>query len=281
MNLDHHQKEFVKLLQRNAGRFRAREVFRDFCELSALAISNRHDRLHYEAREARYLDLISKYTKEEIARFPEMLNCVVASLARDHHDCLGELFMSLEMGDAGKGQFFTPYSVSQLMARMTIKDVDSTLETQRYLTVHEPACGSGGMVLAVAQILMEKCYMPMNRMHAVCVDVDATAVHMTYVQLSLMGVPAIVVHGNTLTLKEWDHWATTAHMVFGWDQRLAADAAARAVAKAADTKCEANPTKQDEADTVEPDQTSQAPSTDVGDEVVAQRMAKAEQLGLF
>lgn len=43
---------------------------------------------------------------------------------------------------------------------------------------------------------------------------------MTYLQLALLHVPAIVVHGNALSLEEWEHWYTPAHVLGGWNARL-------------------------------------------------------------
>ena len=31
---------------------------------------------------------------------------------------------------------------------------------------------------------------------------------MCYIQLSLLGIPAVVIHGNPLTMQEWAHWYT-------------------------------------------------------------------------
>ncbi len=31
---------------------------------------------------------------------------------------------------------------------------------------------------------------------------------MTYIQLSLYGIPAVVIHGNTLTQEAWSEWFT-------------------------------------------------------------------------
>lgn len=56
--------------------------------------------------------------------------------------------------------------------------------------------------------------------HVTGVDIDAHVLRIAYVQLCLLGVPAVLVHGNTLTLQEWDHYFAFAHVVHGWDQRL-------------------------------------------------------------
>lgn len=39
-------------------------------------------------------------------------------------------------------------------------------------------------------------------------DIDIRCVWMAYIQLSLYGIPAMVIHGNTLTMEEWDRWYT-------------------------------------------------------------------------
>jgi signal transduction histidine kinase len=50
---------------------------------------------------------------------------------------------------------------------------------------------------------------------------DVPCVHMSYLQLALLHIPAIVVHGNTLSVQEWSHWYTPAHVLGGWRGRLA------------------------------------------------------------
>ena len=234
--LDPFQKEFVKLLQANAYRHRPHEVFRDFCELAALSLSNAVDRIHYAKREARYLELIKGYNREEVNRFPAMLAALVNSLECGFSDVLGQLFMSLELGNHWKGQFFTPYDICYLMAKMTLGDVQSTIARNGFFTLNEPAAGAGAMVIASAQVLQDQSINYQQTMHVIAQDIDLTAVHMTYLQLTLLHIPAIVVHGNSLTVEEWDHWATPAHVLGFWDHRLkkanAATAAAAAVVPA-------------------------------------------------
>lgn len=60
-----------------------------------------------------------------------------------------------------------------------------------------------------------------QHMHVVAQDLDEKAVHMAYVQLSLMHIPAVVIHGNTLSLEERARWYTPAHILGGWGWRLA------------------------------------------------------------
>lgn len=45
---------------------------------------------------------------------------------------------------------------------------------------------------------------------------DITCVQMTYIQLSLYGIPAVVIRGDVLTLKEYDRWYTPAYLLGKW-----------------------------------------------------------------
>lgn len=217
-----HADTMAKMLRENARRHRLHKVFSDFCELAALAVSNSVDLIHREVREARYMHIVGEYERDEVYRFAHLLGVLVDWLECGLDDCLGKLFMSLELGDSFKGQFFTPFELSRLMAGLTFGDAREVIERRGFVTVSEPACGAGGMLLAAADVLQAQGINYQQAMHATAVDVDATAVHMAYVQLSLAHVPAVVVHGNSLSLAEWGHWFTPAHIVGGWDFRLRA-----------------------------------------------------------
>ena len=217
--LDDPGKELAKMLQANSHRHRLHTVFSDFCELCALTISNSVDLRQYATREARYLQIVGTYEREEVERFGKMFACLVEWLERGFGDRLGQLFMSLDLGNAFKGQFFTPYEISSLMAELTLGNVEECVERNGFIDMSEPACGSGGMVIACAQAMQHKGFNYQKTMHATLVDVDPTAVHMAYVQCSLYGIPAIVVHGNTLAMQEFGHWYTPMHILGGWARK--------------------------------------------------------------
>lgn len=222
--MDQHQKAIAKLMHENSGRYRTHEVFRDFCEMTALSLSNAVDRVRFDQREKRYLEIIKRYEKKEVDRFPLMFAELVESLGGsqiEFKDSLGQLFMDMEMGCHLKGQFFTPYPISSMMARMVAGDVNEKLKDQEFVTVNEPACGSGGMIVALAEALKDSGVNYQQKMHAVLQDVDPTSVHMAYIQMTLYHVPAVVIHGNTLSMEQWNHWYTPAHILDLWDIKLA------------------------------------------------------------
>jgi len=85
----------------------------------------------------------------------------------------------------------------------------------------EPAASVVGMVIAAASALLDEGITYQHAMHATLIDIDATACHMAYVRLSLLHVPAIVIHGNALVSDTvWGQWVTPTHVLGLWDMRL-------------------------------------------------------------
>jgi len=216
-------KACADLLRKAAYRHPLHQVFADFVEMSALSLSNAVDLRQREKREARYMEIVRRYEKHEAALFPQMLACVVDALDEEPHDFLGQLFMSLELGNHWKGQFFTPGAVAELMARINLAGLTAEDIAQRggFITVSEPACGAGAMVIAMSKAMTDLRLNYQQLMHVTAQDLDSTAVHMSFVQASLLHIPAIVIQGNTLTLEEREHWFTPAHILGGWDFKLA------------------------------------------------------------
>lgn len=74
----------------------------------------------WQQREELYKATISKYDKEERLKLAEMYGMLVMALEEGLGDTLGEIYMGSIGGDAGKGQFFTPYSLSLACASLTL-----------------------------------------------------------------------------------------------------------------------------------------------------------------
>lgn len=234
---DDYQRELVKLIRSFSHGHHLYTVFSDFVELSAIAISNSVDRAQFDAREKRYMDIVGKYTREEIERFPQMLGLLTMSFelrvqsmrktgdgmalaSGGLTDVLGQLYMMLELGNDRAGQFFTPYPISRLMASLSMADGGPALKEYGFVRLQEPACGAGGMVIAAAEALNDAGHNYQQVLHATCIDIDPCCVHMAYLQLSLLHIPATVVHGNALSLEVWGVWSTPAHVLGGWRWKL-------------------------------------------------------------
>lgn len=216
-------KAMKTLLEANTagGHRRVADVFRDFCELAAISLRNRVDPCEHDTREQRYLKIASGYSDAELDRFSETLALLTLELGKNPSDVLGHLYMTLDLGNDRTGQFFTPYHISVTIAQMSLNDASAQLATKPFITLNEPACGSGGMVIAAAQVLRQQGINYQQKLHVTAQDIDITAVHMSYIQLSLLGVPAVVIHGSTLATTAFDRWPTPAHVLDTWSLRLA------------------------------------------------------------
>ncbi|TFD47591.1 SAM-dependent DNA methyltransferase [Cryobacterium sp. Hh11] len=229
-----------KLLEANVtyGRRRIAQVFGDFCELAALAIRNTVDPNGHAEREERYMRIIGEYSPEEAARFGEILAKLTEQLGGDLSDVLGQLYMSLELGSDDMGQYFTPFDISRMIAQMTCTGFEEVLTEQAFITVSEPTCGSGGMIVALADAMRAAGFNYQTQLHVTAQDLERTSVHMTYIALSLLHIPAVVIHGNTLTVEVLDSWYTPAHILGGWSRRLRNREALRDVAALTVTRVE-------------------------------------------
>ena len=218
-----HRKALIKLIEANGRTHGHWQVFSDFVELAALSISNAVDLARHEAREARYLEIVGRYEREEVERFPHMLGELVAELECGPADVLGQVFMEMDLGSKWHGQFFTPYDLCRMMAGMMVDDhMRGLIEARGFIRANEPACGGGAMVIALAEEMRAAGINYQQHLHVVAQDLDLKAVHMAYVQFSLLHIPAVVIHGNTLALEERSHWLTPAHIMGGWEWKLAA-----------------------------------------------------------
>lgn len=221
----------IKGLKTLGSRHSLWSVFEDWLKVCAISISNSVDWNHREEREQQYLETINKYTPDEQKILVETFSELVVALEREHTksgptDLLGKVFHSLELHNKYHGQFFTPFHICEFMGHVALGDggeagnaVSGALSQKGYVSVCEPCVGSGGMVLGFASAMHREKLNYCEQMVAYCCDIDIKCVYMAYLQLSLYGIPAIIIHGNSLTLEEWSQWYTPVYMLRGWPLR--------------------------------------------------------------
>jgi hypothetical protein len=112
----------------------------------------------------------------------------------------------LEIHNEQSGQFFTPYPVCLAMAKMLVHDAKHLVEEREFIRAQEPCVGSGAMVIALAQALREEGMNYQQCLHVTAIDLDIVAVHMSYVQCTLLHIPAIILHGDTLRGEVYSQW---------------------------------------------------------------------------
>ena len=214
--------EILKMLNKGLYKVNTHEFLSDIFECGAIAISNRFDKSQAPQREERYLRIMKKYDSDVQKLICDIFVEIYALLIQQinpsvgFNDYLGQLYMLSETSNKHTGQFFTPYCVSKMCAECTINEsmVKEYMQQDKILTLNEPTCGAGGMIIAAVDVLYNKYHFNYSRNLLVeCSDIDSRCVHMTYLQLALAGIPAIIYHRDTLLMKTWERWETPAYIM--------------------------------------------------------------------
>ena len=88
----------------------------------------------------------------------ELFNYVVQALDNNQEqDFLGGLYMNLDLGSHWHGQFFTPYDICRMMAKISLnggeRDAKTEILDHGYISINDPACGAGATLIAAANQL--------------------------------------------------------------------------------------------------------------------------------
>lgn len=116
---------------------------------------------------------------------------VVAVEELPFRDILGTLFMRLDIKSVQAGQFFSPYPIAEMMARMQFdRDSFQALVSERgTVSVCDPAVGSGVMLLAFAKVVHDSLGREgTDRLRLYGNDIDIRCVNMCRIQLRLNGL---------------------------------------------------------------------------------------------
>jgi len=221
-------KKILKTITKLGHTYDVWRVFNDFLELSALSVVNSlslNDDLG-KRHEQQYSDIMTRYSPEEQKLFPELFSKLVEALEQEvtssgPSDVLGTLFHELKLHNKYKGQFFTPQSLGNGIGLSAFgSEQETCIKQQGYISLLEPCCGSGVLALGFAKAMANRGFNYCTQLVVTAVDVDIKCVYMCYLQLSLYGIPGIVIHGNTLALEEWFRWYTPAYVFGGWRRKV-------------------------------------------------------------
>lgn len=229
MTPNNHRANFTKLIRQAAYAHSTYKVFYDFITLLSCSISNTVDRAQAESREELYCKTIKKYEKKVQELFPQMAVELVEEMeehakAGRFTDVLGEVFHELELHSKWHGQFFTPQHLADMMGMMVCDwgSIEKAVRVYGYASVCEPAAGSGAMLYGFLNgfyYMGKHAQLKLNHSEQVLMvaqDIDERCVMMSYIQLSLYGVPAIVERRNSLTMELFDTWYTPLYILGGW-----------------------------------------------------------------
>lgn len=198
---DRYEKEILDLIESLSRTRQTWQVWSDLISAMACALSNACDLdpERWEEREKEYKACISRLGEPEL---PAKIFALVTEAleANPWQDLLGDLYMRLNLGSRWHGQFFTPYSICQTMARMTMgSGCADGIREQGWVSGSDPSVGGGATLIAAAEEIKRQGFNYQTQVLFVGQDVDRVAGQMAYIQLSLLGCPGYIVIGNTLT----------------------------------------------------------------------------------
>ncbi|MDF7675983.1 N-6 DNA methylase [Neisseriaceae bacterium ESL0693] len=222
--VDEYKKQMVKLLNGFSRKYFVREVFRDFIQMSGIALYNRYG--CDSDLEELFNQIKRKYTQDEFKDFSSLLGLVIlaiqAAKESEYIDLLGDVFMQLNLGDESKDQYFTPLSIAKILAELTAtgEAIKAKIAEQSFVSVLEPTCGSGVNIITFAQKVADLGYDIERNMCVMGADIDLTCVLMCYIQCELYGIPAKILHGNSATNKYHTVWRTSAWVAYNFENKI-------------------------------------------------------------
>ena len=229
-----HRKQFIKAFESLAHHRERHDVLADFLTMAVCAIrkTTLPPGQAADAVEAEYMAVVKRNAPDDVRKMPQLLGITALAIQDGGCDFLGQVVGDLELLNEHMGQFFTPYDVSRMIAEITLADAGELIREKGFITVAEPACGAGGMIIAAADVIARQGFDISRQLYVDATDISPMCFKMTYLQASLRGIPATIRRGNTLSLEMSDQAHTPAFLPFYMEHRDAFDAWQRPPASA-------------------------------------------------
>lgn len=124
-------------------------------------------------------------------------------MANTDADLLGVVYETLGMDNDHFGQYFTPHNVSSSMAEMLFGD-DEIEDKEEPVSIADPACGSGRLLLMAAQKLPDD-----TSAWYFGQDKDSDCAKMTALNLAYYNMDGLAVRGDSLRAEMDRVWQIT------------------------------------------------------------------------
>ncbi len=169
-----------------------RHAFDKACEMWLITL--RRFESGADEREKRYLEIVGQWGRPAVQKVCEGLAILVDHF-RDHggfYDLLGQTYelCADDWGGQVLGQYFTPWPAARMMARQTMEGVKDPIDAGETVTVHDPACGSGVMLLAAKSVVAARCgRRSLRYLKCYGQDIDSICCTMARIQERMSNIP--------------------------------------------------------------------------------------------
>lgn len=205
----------VKKIQSLVHKQNYDEIFFDWIRCMFYTYSNTCNKVGAEDREEKYKKIVEKYGKGIIDIFIDCNVELIRLFEKNIDDYLGKIHHKLEVHNKMKGQFFTPFHLSKLLAYTRFEELKKELDSGKSIKITDSACGSGCLILGMLAVLKEKGVNYQNKIFISCSDLDENAIQVAYVQLTLAGAKARCKNEDALTGKCFGSWDTFSYSISG------------------------------------------------------------------
>ena len=192
----------IKALAPLLGPYKADDIFEDWLELTEAtlrmlpehltsALLHKHIAEDPDDVKALWARVKARHGVTAFQHFAKAFQALLDT-TDTYRDALGDVYMEFAHANEASGQFFTPWDVCRMMARMTCGNLEVTVRERMRdrgepVTIHDPTVGSGRLLLATAALL------PKNLARSSWVrfygqDIDHTCVRMANVNMRLYGL---------------------------------------------------------------------------------------------
>lgn len=210
--------ELCRMIKDLGHIYNTKKVYSDFLTACAVCISNSVCGIHFAKREAYYEEALRGYRPEHKAKFPvmfELLTKILDANARNYTDVFYELSEKIATRNKNLKQNFSPAGIGKIIAKIQQLDVEKNIKERGFSEIVDFTCGTGSLILQCANEL-SYAFNPRTQLCATLVDIDFACVCAAYIQLSLYGIPAVVIHGDSLNVSEYSRWYTPVYIMDGW-----------------------------------------------------------------
>lgn len=225
--MNHFQKKFIDTFNAAAKNSSRAKLFDNFLTISTAAL-NRDEKtfatvddkpLHmklFAALAGALNDAIGqKILRDNFLGLDLKIPCN-ESAKPQYKDMLGEIFCDLDLFEQDAGQVFSPQSTANIIGELTLTPALVRDEIQRrgFVSIKEDCCGSGVLILGGLNALLNMNVNPCRFARVFASDIDRRCVQMTFIQLGLYGIPAVVSQRNAATNETFGVVLETPQLIF-------------------------------------------------------------------